>query len=539
MSQNGFQTMGGWTPTNSQPVFDAEGIVAAIQKIREPIHVVQHSSGALGLASQGTFITQQSVSGQYPLLASLPALYPEWLGDRAFLEAHGTRFPYVAGEMARGIASTRMVIAMGKANMMGFYGTAGLTLDTINAGINEIEAALGQNCSLWGANLIHDINEPDQEGAVVDLFLKRNVRRVSAAAFMSLTPHVVRYACHGLTQTADGHIQRQNYLFAKISRPEVALHFMSPPPEKMLNELVAAGKLTAEEAKLALHVPLSEDITVEADSGGHTDNRPMNSLLPTIRNLRDKLTTQYHYSRKIRLGAAGGLGTPDAVASAFALGASYVLIGSVNQSSVESGLSDDGKAMLMNIELADVAMAPCADMFELGVKVQVIKRGSMFANRASLLYELYNSCSGLNDIPAAKKAQLEKQLFKTPLEDIWQETKQFFEKVSPKEVEKAEKNPKHQMALVFRWYLGKSSHWPIQGDGGRRLDYQIWCGPAMGAFNAWVAGSFLAPAQNRNVVQIARNLLEGAAIVSRAQQLRTYGVSVPAAAFHFTPRQLN
>ena len=43
---------------------------------------------------------------------------------------------------------------------------------------------------------------------------------------------------------------------------------------------------------------------------------------------------------------------------------------------------------------------------------------------------------------------------------------------------------------------------------------------------------------NRSAVQIARNLLEGAAVVTRAHQLRTYAVPVPAEAFAFTPRRL-
>ena len=60
----------------------------------------------------------------------------------------------------------------------------------------------------------------------------------------------------------------------------------------------------------------------------------------------------------------------------------------------------------------------------------------------------------------------------------------------------------------------------------------------MGAFNAWVAGSFLEPLQNRGVVQIALNLMEGAAVITRAQQLRSLGVPVPAAAFDFRPRPL-
>jgi hypothetical protein len=60
----------------------------------------------------------------------------------------------------------------------------------------------------------------------------------------------------------------------------------------------------------------------------------------------------------------------------------------------------------------------------------------------------------------------------------------------------------------------------------------------MGAFNEWVRGSFLEDPARREVVQIARNLLEGAAVVTRAQQLRAAGVPVPPKAFDFRPRPL-
>jgi len=54
-----------------------------------------------------------------------------------------------------------------------------------------------------------------------------------------------------------------------------------------------------------------------------------------------------------------------------------------------------------------------------------------------------------------------------------------------------------------------------------------------------VAGSFLEPAANRSVAQIAWNMLEGAAQLTRAAQLRTAGVPVPAALFEFQPRPLS
>jgi hypothetical protein len=95
------------------------------------------------------------------------------------------------------------------------------------------------------------------------------------------------------------------------------------------------------------------------------------------------------------------------------------------------------------------------------------------------------------------------------------------------------------MALVFRAYLGLASRWAIDGRAERRIDYQIWCGPAMGAFNAWAKDSFLAVPENRGVVQVARNLMEGAAVITRAQQLRSFGVPVPPSAFDFRPRPLS
>jgi PfaD family protein len=306
----------------------------------------------------------------------------------------------------------------------------------------------------------------------------------------------------------------------------------------MLDALVAAGKLTATEGRLARQLPVAEDFTVESDSGGHTDNRPLTALMPTILSLRNEIAIARGYRRAIRVGAAGGLGTPGAVSAAFALGASYVLTGSVNQACVESGLADDGVQMLAEAGLADVVMAPAADMFELGVQVQVLKRGTFFAVRARKLYELYRAYDSLDALPDPDRARLEKDILRMSVGDAWRDTCKFWQERDPREIDAAEADPKHKMALVFRSYLGQSSGWSIAGVRDRRQDYQIWCGPAMGAFNAWTAGSFLAEPANRSVVQVARNLLEGAAVLTRAQQLRSFGVPMPPATFDFRPRPL-
>ena len=57
---------------------------------------------------------------------------------------------------------------------------------------------------------------------------------------------------------------------------------------------------------------------------------------------------------------------------------------------------------------ADVTMAPAADMFEMGVRVQVLKRGTMFPMRAAKLYELYRQYPSWEAIPAAERVQVEK-----------------------------------------------------------------------------------------------------------------------------------
>jgi PfaD family protein len=232
------------------------------------------------------------------------------------------------------------------------------------------------------------------------------------------------------------------------------------------------------------------------------------------------------------------MGTPDAVAAAFAMGAAFVLTGSINQGCIEAGVSDEVKEMLAKAEMADMTMCPSADMFELGVKVQVLKRGTMLPARATTLYEVYTKYDSLESIPADVLARLEQQIFRQPVEEVWAGTRRFFEERNPEELARAERDPKHKMALVFRAYLGLSSKWPIDGTADRKLDYQIWCGPAMGAFNGWAQGSFLEEPRNRTVVQVALNLLEGAACVTRAGQLRSYGVPVPAAAYSFRPRPL-
>jgi trans-AT polyketide synthase, acyltransferase and oxidoreductase domains len=537
MSTDASPIVAGWRGTTT-PSFAGHDLIAATHLIRERAFVViDPATGRYGVAMGGSLVAADATDS-WPVIAILPALYPEWLGDRSFNEVHGTRFPYATGDMANGIATTRLVIEMANNGFLGFFGAAGLSLDRVSAAIDEVVAALGGTGAPFGFNLIHSPHEPALEAAVADLYLKRGVRKVSAAAFMSLTAPIVRYAYSGVYVDANGAVQRPNMVFAKISRPEVARQFMNPAPTVLLDRLVVDGLLTADEARLAASLPVAEDYTIESDSGGHTDNRPLAPLFSAIQAVRDEAMTTHGYTRPIRLGAAGGIGTPQAVASAFALGASYVLTGSINQACVESGLSNEGKRMLAMADIADVTMAPAADMFELGVELQVLKRGTMFAPRAKKLGELYKLYPSLDAIPTDDLHELETRILGMTVAECWASTREFWTVRDVAQITRADADPRHKMALTFRTYLGLSSRWSIDGDIDRQMDYQIWCGPAMGAFNAWAAGSFLAEPANRSASQVAKNLMEGAAVLTRAHQLRTYGVAVPSEAFDYRPRPL-
>ena len=142
--------------------------------------------------------------------------------------------------------------------------------------------------------------------------------------------------------------------------------------------------------------------------------------------LADEVASEFGHAEPARVGVGGGLGTPAAVAAAFAAGAAFVVTGSVNQATVESGLSEDGRALLAQASMTDIAMAPAADMFELGVEVQVLKRGTLFAQRGKELYKAYRSYESLEAMPAEERDALEQKVLGRSIDDIWAETEEFF-----------------------------------------------------------------------------------------------------------------
>lgn len=507
-----------WSGAMKSVAFDPAQFRLRLENLTRPCFVVREQ-GEIGLTNEGTLISANGADGHgLELVAIAPPLTPSQLGDPAFRAAHNVDYAYAAGAMANGIASAELVIAMGKARFLASFGAAGLLPERIDAAIHQIQAALPNGP--YAFNLIHSPSEEALERAAVDLYLRHNVTTVEASAFLDLTASIVRYRVAGLRVNRENQVVCTNKVIAKVSRREVARKFLQPAPERLLAELVQQGQISEQQAALAQHVPMADDITVEADSGGHTDNRPLVSLFPSIVALRDEIQAEQQYAMAVRVGAAGGISTPTAVLAAFSMGAAYVVTGSINQACVEAGASEHTKQLLAQADMADVMMAPAADMFEMGVKLQVLKRGTFFPMRAQKLYELYQRYESIDEIPAAEREKLERQLFRRSLDAIWEETVTYFRERDPQQIDRAAANPKRKMALIFRWYLGLSSRWSNVGEAGREMDYQIWCGPAMGAFNEWTRGTPLEEPRNRRAAEVAYQLMHGAAVLYRQRLLQ-------------------
>jgi trans-AT polyketide synthase/acyltransferase/oxidoreductase domain-containing protein len=423
------------------------------------------------------------------------------LGSISFKELFRVRHAYVSGSMYRGIASPDLVIRMGKAGLLSFYGTGGLAQERIREGIQTIQRELSAGQS-FGVNLLANYVQPHREMQTIELFLQYGIQIIEASAFVTITPALAYYVIKGLyREPGSGNVLSRHHIFAKISRPTLARLFMNPIPGPIVQELLENGKISEEEAKMALKYPVSTSICVEGDSGGHTDRKQLLPLLLSVLPIRKEMQNRYPHI-KIYIGAAGGLGDPMSIGLCFSLGADFILTGSINQCSIEAGTSDKAKDLLQAMGVEDTDYSIAGDMFEIGAKVQVLKKGVLYPGRANTLFNIYTLFNSLDEIPSPIRTLLEEQYFRMSFEEASQQVEHYFGRA---------KNPKGRMAILFRWYLHTSNEWAIRGTSDRVIDYQIHTGPALGLFNQWVKGRPQESWKSRHVDWIADALMDEAA----------------------------
>ncbi|WP_371478759.1 ACP S-malonyltransferase [Kitasatospora sp. NBC_00315] len=425
--------------------------------------------------------------GSAPREASIDA---DGLGAAGFRERYGLRRAYLVGSLYGGVSGRELLRSAAKAGLLGFLGTAGLALDEVEQQLRGLVGDLGLG-GAFGANLLYRHGAPEQESALVDLLLRHGVDLVEASGFPLLTPALVRFRLKG------------GRIIAKVSRTDVAAEFLAPPPERLVARLLEAGEVTAEEARAAAGRPMADDLCVEADGGWLSSTADLLTLLPAVLRLRDGAALPGH---RVHVGCAGGIGTPEAAAAAFLLGADFVLTGSVNQCTVEAATSAEVKDLLQEAREFDVDTAPWGDMFEFGVRARYLKRGLFFPARASRLHELWRRHTSLAELDEDTRTQVLDRFLGG----------EAVRGAAPGA------DPKAELAAVFRGYFERGFRLAVTGDRNSRVDYLVHCGPSMGAFNQVVAGTALHSWRARTVEAVADTLMEGAA-AHLTTRLRSFG----------------
>lgn len=433
------------------------------------------------------------------------------LGSKTFCKRFGLKYAYVAGSMFHGISSADLVVRMGNAGLMAIYGAYGKTLKDVEEAIDSIRSRLDGRGS-YGSSLVANYDDPEAEVALVDLYLKKNVCIIEASSYVQMTVPLVLFRLKGLRKDGNGAVSYRNKILAKVSGPAAAEAFMSPAPRSIIKELLKQGLISEEQAELAKAVPMSADLCIEADSGWRSNAGNPFALLPAMLELRKRITKQYAYEEAICLGLSGGIGSPQAAAAAFTMGADFILTGSVNQCTAEAKMSEEVKDILQDINVGDTEYAQAGQRFEIDGKFQVLKKGTLFSARANKLTSLYAHYNSWDEIPEKTRKHLQAAYFKKDFSEVWSEISALLERESRRhEILKAEANPKYKLALLFRWYFDYSMKLAFAGASEDKTNYQVHTGPALGAFNQFVKGSRLEQWRERHVDEVAIEILSGAA----------------------------
>lgn len=432
------------------------------------------------------------------------------LGSQSFLKHHQVKYPYVAGSMCDGISSEKLVTKMAQSGFLAFLGTDGLSVKEIEDLIKSCVATLKPEQS-YGVNVHCRPGNSTEQKQLIDLCLKHRVPCIEISGFDQISFDLIKYRTKGLSRSGD-QISIKNKILLKTAKTETAALFMQPAPVHILDKLLSEQCITPDEHLMAQTVPVVDDICVEGDAAWKTEQTSTLIKLPEIIRLREQRRSSL--SNAVRIGCSGGVGTPEAIAAVFMLGADFVLTGSINQCTVEANTGDSIKQMLSTLSSEDTCCVPAGDLFESGARAQVVRKGVYFPARAQKLYDLYRLHDGLGDISAQNKQQLEKHFFHRSFESIFQE---LVDTEDSEEIRKANESSKYKMAKVFKWYFERAKKLPLNGKDQDPDNYQIYCGPALGAFNQWAADTPYEQWQNRHVDKMALSLLSAAVDFLKSQ----------------------
>src|SRR5699024_12788691 len=119
---------------------------------------------------------------------------------------------------------------------------------------------------------------------------------------------------------------------------------------------------------------------------------------------------------------------------------------------------------------------------EYGTQVQVLRKVLLFPPRANKLYELYKSHAALDEIDAETAEQVQRRYLKERFGEVFAELRTS---LPVEEIERAERDPQHRMALVVRWSFEHALGQALSCSSDGRVDSQLHCGRALGCCLQW------------------------------------------------------
>ncbi len=431
------------------------------------------------------------------------------LGSKQFLIDYAVKHPYIAGSMCHGISSAKLVTKMARAGFLAFLGSHGLPLNKIEQLIITTKKGLPTHVN-FGINIDYFTGGSHKKMTVIDLCIDHKVSVIEVSNYDQVGLELVKYRANGLSMD-NGKLSINNKILIKTAASRTAELFMQPAPQHLLDKLLQEKSITDQQYKMCQKVPMADDVCVLGDGAWVNDQAVTMIKLPEIIRLRQQISQKqadmFKNAGQVRIGSSGGMGTPESIALVFALGADFIVTGSINQCTVEAEISDHVKQILQNISTDDTTYIPSGELFESGTKSQIVNKGSYFSARAQKLYDLYRMYQRLEDIDQKTKKQMEQHFFQRDCESVIEE---IIANAEPQETNEINNNEKFKMLKVFQWYFNHSKQLAIKGHQKEQKNYQIYCGPAMGAFNQWAQGGPFEKWQNRNVDKIAEYLMDAA-----------------------------
>ncbi|MCU8594395.1 acyltransferase domain-containing protein [Streptomyces sp. A13(2022)] len=402
---------------------------------------------------------------------------PERLGSALFRERYRTELAWVVSGTGDGAVGEEVCRTAREAGLAAFTDPA--------RGAPDRASLDGAGRHGWGIGLRPGTDADDQ----VTALLAHEVRHVEAGHPHGPDAALVRFRFTGAHRGPGGAPVAVRHVLARVTGLGQATAFLRPPAPALLAELVRTGGLSAREADVARELPVASDLAVQAPGGWHDDGADAYHLLPSVAALAARAPGP----EPVHVGLCGVVGTPEQAATAFALGAAFLVATSLSACAPAARLAVSFKDTLSRAGDDDVIWAPTERHAALGVPGRVLRRGTLYPARAGLLHRLLRAHRYFADVPAPRRRHIEEHLLGT------------------REPVAGRADGRLRTDDVFRWYARETARRTPAGDPVRPLDHQVPCDPDLTHFNHAAAGTVLAAWPTRTPAAVAAHLLTNAA----------------------------